>query len=63
MSTVGCYNVHKSPDWMTFDQFTSGINQACDQMKGLVIAPGSSESRMITGLKLEDGRDGVYVGE
>lgn len=61
--TVGCYNVHNSPDWMTFDEFSSGIKQACEQMKGLVVDPHSSISRSIPDLKLEDGRDGEFVGE
>ncbi|KFY89077.1 hypothetical protein V500_05953 [Pseudogymnoascus sp. VKM F-4518 (FW-2643)] len=59
---VGCYNVHKNPDWMKFDVFTSGIEKVCGDLKGVSINPGSDRSITVPGLKLEDGRDGVFVG-
>lgn len=30
---VGCYNVHKNPNWMKFDVFTSGIKKVCGGLK------------------------------
>ncbi|OBT85922.1 hypothetical protein VE02_04509 [Pseudogymnoascus sp. 03VT05] len=60
---VGCYNVHSDPDWMTFDDFNTGINKVCDDLKGVVMEAGSDSKSTVSGLKLEDGRDGVFVGE
>ncbi|OBT78699.1 hypothetical protein VF21_02319 [Pseudogymnoascus sp. 05NY08] len=58
-----CYNVHSDPDWMTFDDFNTGINKVCDDLKGVVMEAGSGSKSTVSGLKLEDGRDGVFVGE
>jgi hypothetical protein len=43
--------------------FTTGINTVCDSFLGDVIEPGSTLEVTVPGLKLEDGRDGVFVGE
>ncbi|KAL2820254.1 hypothetical protein BDW59DRAFT_164738 [Aspergillus cavernicola] len=59
---VGCYNVHNNPDWMKYDVFNSGINTVCDSLEGLEIGPGSNLLITVPGLKLEDGRDGEFVG-